>query len=106
MSSPQLPTASAPGLQDLIQTAVDDLSNRLSISPEKITLTDAKAVIWSDSSLGCPKPGMAYMEVLMPGFLILLDVDGRAYEYHAGGGGNVFLCENPIPPVEGEPGNT
>jgi hypothetical protein len=105
MPLPQLPTASAPGLHDLIQTALNDLSNRLSISRDQITLTDAKTVIWSNSSLGCPQPGMAYMEALIPGYLILLTADGREYEYHAGNDAKVFLCESPISPVEGEPGN-
>lgn len=96
----------SPKLAELVEQAKADLAVRLSVTVDQITLVDAKAVTWSDSSLGCPKPGMAYMEVLIPGFLILLDVDGRAYEYHAGGDGHVFLCASPIPPVEGEPGNT
>jgi hypothetical protein len=30
---------------------------------------------------------------------VVLEVDGRQYEYHAGGRRSAFLCENPEPPT-------
>jgi hypothetical protein len=95
-----------PNLQSLIEKAKNDLAQRLSISVDQINGVDVKAVIWSNSSLGCPQPGMLYAEVLTPGYLILLNANGQDYEYHAGKGSDIFLCENPLPPVEGIPGNT
>jgi hypothetical protein len=99
-------TPAAPNLQTLIAKAKDDLAQRLSISVDQINGVEAKAVIWSNSSLGCPQPGMLYAEVLTPGYLILLNANGQDYEYHAGKGSDIFLCENPLPPFEGVPGNT
>jgi len=37
---------------------------------------------WSDTSLGCPRPGMFYAQVITPGYLITLEVKGEKYEYH------------------------
>jgi hypothetical protein len=99
-------TPTVPNLQDLIEKAKDDLARRLSISMAHISLLEARDVVWPNSSLGCPQPGMLYADVLTPGFLILLSADNQEYEYHAGKGSDVFYCENPLPPVEGLPSNT
>jgi hypothetical protein len=96
----------APNLQNLIEKAKEDLTQRLSISTIQINVVDAKEVIWSNSSLGCPQPGMLYAEVLTPGYLIRLNANDQDYEYHAGKGSAIFYCENPTPPFEGLPGDT
>ncbi len=99
-------TPVTPSLQNLIKKAKEDLAQHLSITVTQINVLDAREVTWSNSSLGCPQPGMLYAEVLTPGFLILLSANGQDYEYHAGKGSDVFYCENPLPPVEGMPDNT
>ena len=101
---PQNPTLN--NLETLIGTAKQDLAGRLSIPVNEIILLDAKDVIWSNSSLGCPQPGMVYADILTPGYLILLNVNNKDYEYHAGKSSDVFLCENPTPPVPGMSGDT
>jgi len=91
------------GLQNLIDKAIADLTQRLSIPATQIKLVEATPVVWPDSSLGCPQPGMAYTQVLTPGYLILLEADGKIYEYHANRDTYVISCENPSPPVPGTP---
>lgn len=81
------------GLQDLINKAIADLAQRLSISETQIKLLDYTAVVWSDSSLGCPQPGMAYIQVPEDGLLIRLQVGDQIYLYHSGGFRDPFLCE-------------
>lgn len=99
-------TPSTSNLQQLIERAREDLAQRLSVSVTQINLVEATEVVWSDSSLGCPRPGLLYMDVLSPGYLILLIVNGKNYEYHASKGSDIFYCENPTPPVQGMPGDT
>lgn len=72
--------------------ALADLASRLGVSPEEITVVRVRQVDWPDASLGCPEEGMAYAQVVTPGFQVLLQVDGRAFDYHAGTEGEVFLC--------------
>lgn len=91
-----------PHLQSLVEQAKEDLAERLSIPVSSIDLLEARDVTWTNSSLGCPQPGMYYMEVLAPGYLIRLRADGREYEYHAGRSRKVFLCPNPSPPLSGQ----
>lgn len=100
MTQPAQPSPS-PGMQILIEKAREDLAQRLSISVAQINLVEAKEVVWPDASLGCPQPGMAYAEVLTPGYLILLKADNKEYEYHASKGTEVVYCENPMPPIPG-----
>jgi hypothetical protein len=103
--TPPPPAPSNTALQNLIEKAKVDLAIRLSIPVTDIKVLDSRSVIWSNSSLGCPQPGMLYAEVLTPGYLILLNVDGQDYEYHAGRNSDNFLCEKPIPPVPGMSGD-
>ena len=103
---PQMPQNNptpTPGLEKLIETAKNDLAGRLSLPAAQIILIDARSVVWPNSSVGCPQPGMLYADVLTAGYLILLNANGRDYEYHAGKGPQVIYCENPTPPVPGAP---
>ncbi len=88
---------STSGMQNLVDQAIKDLAQRLSVPVSQISLVKATNVVWSDASLGCPQPGMAYKQVPQDGALIILEVQGTTYEYHAGGTRGVFLCETPSP---------
>jgi hypothetical protein len=104
--NPLLPTPSAPGLEGLIETAKEDLAQRLSVQTSDIILVEANEVIWPDGSLGCPQPGMMYAQVLTSGYLIKLKYDIRDFEYHAGEDRSLTYCKNPTPPTLGTPSGT
>jgi len=89
-TTPSAASAPAP-----VRQAIADLADRLSLDEDAIELLSAEAVVWSDSSLGCPEPGMMYAQVIVEGMKIVLDVDGQTYHYHYGGDRAPFLCENP-----------
>jgi hypothetical protein len=91
--SPTLEMSLDPAIQNRVDMAIADLASRLSISTSEIKLVEATPVVWPDSSLGCPQPGMAYLQVPEDGLLIRLEVDGQIYPYHSGGTRNPFLCE-------------
>jgi hypothetical protein len=82
-----------PGLTPLIEQATADLARRLEINVEAIQVLRAESVVWPDASLGCPQPGMKYIQVPEDGALIVLQAEGMVYEYHSGGSRGVFLCE-------------
>jgi hypothetical protein len=86
-------------LESQLAASRADLGERLGLPEEKLELLEARQVTWADSSLGCPQPGMAYLQVLTPGVLIRLAVEGREYRYHGGTRGAPSLCLNP----QGEP---
>jgi hypothetical protein len=76
-----------------VEQAKDDLARRLSIEVGRIELLEIQQVVWPDSGLGCPQPGMVYTQVQQDGLLIRLRVGEVVYNYHSGGGRPPFLCE-------------
>jgi hypothetical protein len=82
-----------------VVAAIADLASRLGVAVDAVAVVDARAVTWGDSSLGCPQPGMQYLQRTVDGVLVILEAGGRRYEYH--GGDPLFLCENPTPPSGG-----
>ncbi len=70
-----------------------------------VVVLEARDVTWRDSSLGCPAPGISYLQRLTEGFLVVLRVGARRVEYHSGPSGPARFCANPQPPLpEGGPG--
>lgn len=67
----------------LAQVARRDLAARLNIDPDTVKTRSVQAQSWPDRSLGCPKPGVSYAQVVTPGFVIELQVVGRTYRYHS-----------------------
>jgi hypothetical protein len=64
---------------------------------DSATVLVAESVIWPDSSLGCPRPGEMYLQVLTPGYRVVLEADGTHYDYRLSEAGVVRLCERPLP---------
>ncbi|MBN1937200.1 MAG: hypothetical protein JW934_21250 [Anaerolineae bacterium] len=80
--------------------AVADLAERLGIDPAQVQVLAVESVQWSDSSLGCPQPGMMYAQVITPGYLIVLGAGEAQYEYHAGRDGDAAIfCPDGQKPV-------
>ena len=102
---PTMPT-SDPGVDienPLVIQARRGLAGRLGISPNQIALLSYEEVVWPDASLGCPQPGMAYIQVPQDGALIRLSVEGQVYDYHSGGNQGVFLCEQVLKTITTSP---
>ena len=60
-----------------------DLAARLKVDPAKIETISQKPTVWPDGSLGCPKPGMNYIQMEVRGSIIELRASGKTYTYHA-----------------------
>jgi len=71
-----------PEAEKVLAVAKADLMQRLGVSEEDILVKSVEGVQWPDSSLGCPQPGMMYLQVITPGFRVVLTVNGKDYEYH------------------------
>ena len=68
--------------EKLIALVKGHLAQKLSIAVDQIELSDFKPVVWRDASLGCPKPGIDYIQMEIPGYTILLTTGGKTYTYH------------------------
>jgi hypothetical protein len=71
--------------------AIDTLAADLGIGREGIEVDTVRAVEWRDSSLGCPKPGVAYLDVIKPGHRVTLRADGQIHVVHEAGN-KAFVC--------------
>jgi hypothetical protein len=69
-----------------------EASSRLELSQSALKVEQVEARQWSDTSLGCPRPGVLYAQVLTPGFLIVVSGGGKQLEYHSDERGRVVLC--------------
>lgn len=78
---------------EMVEKTKADLMERLGVLKEEIRIVDAKAVTWPDASLGCPKRGVMYVQMLTDGYVIQLEANGQKYEYHTDTGQNVILCD-------------
>ena len=47
---------------------------------------------WPDTALGCPQPGMAYAQVITPGYLVIVSGGGKRFEYHTDTRGRAVMC--------------
>jgi len=79
----------------LVNTAIQDLAQRLCVGIDEITVVHYEEVDWPDVSLGCPQPGIDYAQVITPGYQIVLTLDEKGFNYHADKAGIILLCENP-----------
>ena len=92
------------GIPEAIVSAVrEDLARRSGATPDSIHLASARAVRWNDGSMGCPQPGQSYMQVIVDGFQVILEAQGRSYDYRTNSRGGFVLCEKPSPNPGGRP---
>jgi hypothetical protein len=82
----------------LLDEIVLHLAENLGVSNQAVQIIKAEAVIWSDGSLGCPKPGTVYTQVLVDGYHVILGVGEQDYDYRVSDSGYFFLCEGLTPP--------
>lgn len=80
-----------------VRLAIAALAGELQLPPEQITVLRATPTEWPNSSLGCPEPGQVYLDVITPGYVIVLAAQGRpgTYEYHSDSARRVVRCRQP-----------
>ncbi len=62
-----------------VMTVCQEVSDAFGGCPRILSI---EARVWPDSSLGCPQPGMLYAPVQIPGWRIVVEVEGRPIAYH------------------------
>jgi hypothetical protein len=67
------------------------------IDYKQVGIVSVAAVDFSDSSLGCPQPGMAYLQVITPGHKIIAETSGpdgtQRFDVRVAGN-HGLVCEN------------
>jgi hypothetical protein len=95
---PSLPSGDVPA--EMLEQVVADAASGAGVDPSAVRVVSAEAVTWSDGSLGCPEPGMMYTQALVPGYRVVVEIDGEELHFHASQSGDFAFCEDPQPPAD------
>ena len=75
-----------------VQLALDAAADRLGVDVDELTIEMVEPMDWPDTSLGCPKEGQFYAQVITPGYLVLVSANGTMVEYHTNESDHVVFC--------------
>ena len=84
----------------MLERVIAEAASGAGVDPSAVRVVSAEAVTWSDGSLGCPEPGMMYTQALVPGYRVVLEIDGEELHFHTSESGDFTFCEDPQPPVD------
>ncbi|MFT4295428.1 MAG: hypothetical protein QM582_08445 [Micropruina sp.] len=56
-------------------------------------MISVEKVRFNDGSLGCAQPGVKYTQSQVDGMRVIVEADGRRYDYRFGNGDVPRLCE-------------
>lgn len=90
-------------LRALWPSILEDAARRSGLPAAALRVASVQAVVWPDSSLGCPRSGLAYMQVLVPGHRVRIATpDGALLDYHLNARGRWLHCpaaqaQKPLP---------
>lgn len=91
--TPTMPSTPFPAnLQPYAEAATKIAAEALGVSSAEVTVVAIESHTWRNSSLGCPKPGFMYLQVITPGYLVKVVVDGTQYEVHLDERGRGVFC--------------
>jgi hypothetical protein len=80
--------------EHLLAPVLADAAGRTGLPAEDLVVRGAWRRTWSDSSLGCPQPGMYYTQALVPGWQVILRAGERTLDYRLSDRGVFFPCED------------
>jgi hypothetical protein len=76
----------------LRRAVVADAARRFKVAQTAVVLAHAERLTWSDSSLGCPEPGQAYAQTIVPGFRVVAKTAEGDFVYHTDAHGQILVC--------------
>lgn len=78
--------------QAILDPILADAAQRSSLDRGQLNVQLAAAVEWPDGSLGCPQPGMSYLQVIIPGYHVVVTAGAETYDYRVDDRGRFTLC--------------
>ena len=93
-TSPEYPAA-------IVDPIVADAAQRAGVDESAVSIVSYEEVTWPDGSLGCPQPGMGYIQVLIDGYKLIVRAGEVEYDYRGSGVGEFELCPSRGQPAPG-----
>jgi hypothetical protein len=82
---------SAGNLPPAAVVAQNMLAQQLGVAADTVKTIKVEQVEWPDGCLGVQKPGVMCTQVITPGYLVLLSVNGKQYEFHTDTTGRIVV---------------
>lgn len=95
-SSGTLPPAMA-AQNPAVIAAREALAKQLRIEPSAATVVGVEEVQWPDGCLGVRMPDVLCIQVIVPGYRITLEANGKRYVYHTDQTGQQLVLAEPRP---------
>jgi hypothetical protein len=83
---------SSAAAQAAADQAKAEAARQLRAQTSDFTVVTIEPTQWSDSSLGCSKPGLMYTQVVSDGYTVVLEREGRRYQVNVSGS-RAVMCE-------------
>jgi hypothetical protein len=91
--APSVPSPAAVNLPaDIVDPILDDAAARSGVPRDQLVVTRAEPVVWPDGGLGCPEPGVMYIQVLVDGYWVVVHTGKQELDYRGGERGGFRLC--------------
>ncbi|HSL17702.1 MAG TPA: hypothetical protein VLB51_07325 [Methylomirabilota bacterium] len=93
----QPPAATPPAVAAVIPDAAierlrGEAARAAGVPLDSVRVLESEAVTWPDSGLGCSGPDESTLQVLTPGYRVVLEAGGRRLEYRGDSRGHFSLC--------------
>ncbi len=76
---------------EIAQKVRQALSDKAGIALDQIQVLSVEPVEWPDGCLGIRTRGVACIQVITPGYLVMLEADGQTFEFHTDAKANAIL---------------
>lgn len=90
---PPPPSGGAESVPAAVLDAVRaDAASRLGVAAAAVEVLSGASREWSDGSLGCPKPGESYLQVITEGYQVIVSANGQTLDYRTSVNGAIKVC--------------
>jgi hypothetical protein len=92
-TSAPAPTIDLPAA--VIEAVKAEIAADAGVAARDVTIISAQAVTFPDGSLGCPSPGVNYIQVQVDGFIVVGTAAGATFDYRGTSPTDIRRCEKP-----------
>lgn len=78
---------------DILAEVLADAADRSEVELDQLEVIRAESVEWPDGSLGCPRLGEFYIQMIVSGYWVEIRGPEQVYDYRLDESGNFRLCE-------------
>ena len=75
-----------------VEPVVAEIARLTGVPVDQVVVRSGEAVTFPDGGLGCPMPGVVYIQVQVEGYKLVAEAGGATFDYRGTGPGRFRLC--------------